>query len=112
MTCGSTGLDTRLSCLPNTILARHINLTGSRSEKFSLEMHVEELHNPLEALVLAMLLPGVAHVPSQREAMLDALEDLDLVLVLSLVHYIHGSASALFRESGIVLGARKEERVF
>jgi hypothetical protein len=37
---------------------------------------------------------------------------LDLVLVLSLVHYIHGSASALFRESGIVLGARKEERVF
>jgi hypothetical protein len=95
-----------LSRLAITFHARRYNLTGSTSEKFSLEMHIEELHNPLEALVLAMLLPWIAHVPSQREAMFDAFEDLDLILVLSLVHYINSSTSTLLRERDIVRGAR------
>ena len=69
-------------------------------------MHIEELHNPFEALVLEMLLPWIAYVPSQREAMLDAFEHLDLILVLSLFHYIDSSTSILLREGDIVCGAR------
>lgn len=65
-------------------------------------MHIEEIHDPLETLILAMLLPGVAHVPSKCEAMLDAFEDLDLVPVLSLVHYVDGSASAVLWERDVV----------
>jgi hypothetical protein len=68
-------------------------------------MHIEEVHNPLETLILAMLLPGIAHVTSQREAMLNAFEDLDLVSVLSLVHYVDSSASAVLWECDIVCSA-------
>jgi hypothetical protein len=75
-------------------------------------MQIEKVHNPLEALILTMLLPGIAHIPPQRKSMLDALENLDLVPVLSLVHYVDGSAPVLLLESRIVRGARQEERIF
>ena len=75
-------------------------------------MHVEEVDNPFEALVLAMLLPGIAHIPPQRKSMLDALENLDLVPVLSLVHDVDGPAPVLLLERRIVRGAGQEEGVF
>jgi hypothetical protein len=46
-------------------------------------MHIEEAQNPFTALILAMCLPEIAQVPSQRETMLDAFEDLNLASVLS-----------------------------
>jgi hypothetical protein len=78
----------------------------------SLQVQIEEVHNSLEALILAMLLPGIAHIPPQRESMLNTFENLDLVPVLSLVHDIDGSASVLLLECGIVCGAGQQERVF
>jgi hypothetical protein len=75
-------------------------------------MQIEKVHNPLEALILTMLLPGIAHIPPQREPMLDALENLDLVPVLSLVHDVDGSAPVLLLERDIVCGAGQEEGVF
>jgi hypothetical protein len=79
---------------------------------FSLQMQIEEIDNPFEALILAMLLPGIAHVAPQRESMLDAFENLDLIPMLSLVHYVDGSAPVLLLERDIVRGAGQEERVF
>ena len=79
---------------------------------FSLQMQIEKVHNPLEALILTMLLPGIAHIPPQREPMLDALENLDLVPVLSLVHDVDGPAPVLLLERRIVRGAGQEEGVF
>jgi hypothetical protein len=75
-------------------------------------MQIEEVDNPFEALILAMLLPGIAHVAPQREPMLDAFEDLDLIPMLSLVHDVDGSAPVLLLECDIVCGAGQEEGVF
>jgi hypothetical protein len=72
---------------------------------FSPQMQIEEVDNPFEALILAMLLPGIAHVAPQRESMLDAFENLDLIPMLSLVHDVDRSAPVLLLKCLIMCGA-------
>jgi hypothetical protein len=71
---------------------------------------IEPLNNAPIALLLDVALIRIIKIATNSETMIDTLEKLELISLLSLLHNLPCPGSLLRWESMVILGARKQQR--